>query len=161
MPAGTMQFAVRRTRIGDRSRPGGPHRRTGPFGASEDPTLPVADDDGRVRAAGVDAEQDGRTFRRPDGRIRHAGSCGRPAVRPSGRPTSDEIIPTTTVTRVPSGTYQGHASPGSQCTGTCGITAPSTTGDMRTTLTAIATITSIWRARGQAPPRMYVPSRLP
>src|SRR5881392_612391 len=86
-----------------------------------------------------------------------------PPIGPSARRPvrSDDSIPTATVTAVPSGTYHGQARPGSQYTGTCGMTEPRTTGDMRITLVPIATITSIWRARGQAPPRMYVPSRLP
>src|SRR5258706_16371600 len=94
-----------------------------------------------------------------DGLVYHVA----PPICPSARlpDTSDEIIPTATVTAVPSGTYHHHESPRRKCSGKWGITAPNTTGDMTMTLPTIATITSIWRVRGQAPPRLDVPSMLP
>src|SRR5204862_275231 len=129
------------------------------LGAAEHSSLTIPHDHRGVGAAAVDAEQDGRMGGWADGPFGHAV----PPICPSARlpDPSDEIIPTVTVTAVPSGTYHGQARPRSQCRGKCGITAPRTTGDIRMTLTAIATITSIWRVRGQAPPRMYVPSKLP
>src|SRR5919109_2333863 len=102
------------------------------FSATEHATLRVSDGHGGVRAAAVDAEQD-----RP---FRHVA----PPICPSAHlpDTTDEIIPTKTVTAVPSGTYHGHARPGSQRTGKCRITAPNTIGDMTTMLTMSAMMTS-------------------
>src|SRR5947208_15826271 len=108
-------------------------------------------------ASGVGTEQQGgRAVRRTGGRWRHAESVCGPLVRPSGRPTSEDNIPTATVTPVPSGTYHGHARPGNRRHGT-----PSTIGVMTRTLTTIAAMTSRSRARDHTPPRRHVPTRPP
>src|SRR5437879_1073209 len=118
----------------------GSHRGARTFGAAEHSTLAIANGDGGMGAATVDAEKDGRMGGWVDGPLDHVAP---PICPPAHRPdTSDEIIPTATVTAVPSGTYHGHARPGSQCTGKCGMTAPSTTGDMTAMLTTRATMTS-------------------
>src|SRR5882762_2922209 len=146
----------------DRSRAlraAGSHRRARTVGAGEHAAPLVPDGDGCVRAAAVDAEKDGvgRLDCRTAGLCGHSANACCPTVRPSDGPTNEDSIPTNTVTAVPSGTYHGHASPGSQCSGKCGITAPRTTGAITMMLTMRAMMTSTWRARGQAPPRMYVP----
>src|SRR6266496_239885 len=129
-----------------------PHGGAGTFSAAYDSTLAVSDNDGGVRAAAVDPKQDGRMGGWAAGPFGHAV----PPICPSAHlpDASDEIIPTATVTAVPSGTYHGHASPGSQWTGKWGITAPRTTGAMTRMLTTSAMMTSTCRARGQAPPKM-------
>ena len=104
----------------DRRRPFGTpraHRGAGAFRAREHAAVHVAHCDRRVRASGVDTEKNGRTAGRPDGLFTHAATCGRPAIRPSDRPTNDDSMPTATVIAVPSGTYHHHASPGSQWSG--------------------------------------------
>src|SRR5439155_21361952 len=93
-----------------------------------------------MRAPGTAAETDGGwASGRTGGPWRHGvvAYC----------PPSEDSIPTATVTAVPSGTYHGHASPGSTRHGT-----PSTTGVIASTLTMIATTTSRWRARDHHPP---------
>src|SRR5207302_999788 len=107
-----------------------PHGRTRPVGPAED-LRRRPENDGGMGAAGVGPEEDG-------GRWSQAGSA---------RPNIEDAIPTATVTAVPSGTYHGHASPGSTRHGT-----PSTTGVMASTLAMIATTTSRWRARDHHPP---------
>src|SRR5439155_8163131 len=125
----------------------------GAIGAAPDSEAGGTDDDRRVRPASVRSQESvGRSDSRTVGREGVVRGNHGPTVRRSDCPTNDVSIPAATVTPVPSGTYHGHARPGSRCQGKPGITLPSTTGVIATTLTMIAVITSICRARGHRPP---------
>src|SRR5919197_2203162 len=135
------------------------HGGAGTLGAAQHATMGVANHDGRMGAAAVDAQEDGRMGGWARARFGHVVLPIRPTAHPPI--TSEATIPTAKVIAVPSGTYHGQASPGNQWIGKWGTTAPNTTGDMTTMLMMSAMMTSICRARGQAPPRMYVPSSEP